>query len=304
MATFGAGATPTTFVPGTTLEQDQAALNAYLGGGGLNAELSKNPGISNLNDFLDTNKIMSPDQVAGLSPGTDFASIGSKFKDLGANFKNPAAASSMLSGMEVPDIPKFDAQFPSLNSMMSQHQPTLDGLMTGGETCSGALGLPAMVDFVGPVSGCPEIDAIVEQGATAETIADLNAMLDRSEALFDTAGIDLDATPATPTLGAHMRAATSLHSIGTETNGAGSEILRNMLPTGPVTIPGVGTFGGESTAFSESIKASMIEAKNNALMSANGISPPQYNPFEGLPSDPGQDNSLNSNNAQKLLGGS
>ena len=304
MATFGSGATPTAFRPGTTQEEDQAALNAFLSGGGLEAELSKNPGISNLNDFTNINKIMSPDQISGLAPGTDFASIGSKFKDLGANFKNPAAASDMLGSMEVPDVPKFDAQYPSLNSMMLQHQSTLDGLMTGGETCSGPLGLPAMVDFVGPVSGCPEIDDLIEQGATAETIAGINAMLDRSEALFETAGVDLDATPTTPTLSAHMRAATSLHSIGTETNGAGSGILNNLLPTGPVTIPGIGTFGGNSTAFSESIKASMIEAKNNALMSANGIRPPQYNPFEGQPSYPGKDSSLNSGAAQKLLGGS
>lgn len=249
------------------------------------------PKIGSLNDFLDLNKLAPPGDIAGLKGG--LTDIGSKFKDLGAKFKTGQAAQDMLSNMEVPDAPNFDGAFSSLNDMMTQHKPMLDSMSLGSSAIPGsgalaAVGLPSMSDFVGPVAGCPEIDALIEQGVTEETLSGIENMLARSGELFSAAGVDLDATPITQTLSTYMSAATSLHKIGAEANGAGSaDMIKNLIPSGSM--------------FGDSIKVALAEGKNNKLMAANGISPPQFNPFEGLPA--GGDANLSTESAQKLLGG-
>ena len=245
-------------------------------------------GIQNLAGFADVKNLVSPDKLTGLK--TDLQGMGSKMTDLGAKFKDSDAAKKMLQSVEKPDVPNYDGAFSSLSDMMSQHKPDLDALMGSG---SGALGLPNMTDFIAPITGGDEIQALVDNGVSIETIAGINAMLDRAEGLFDTAGIDLDAAPPVPNLGTYMSAATSLHKIGAENNGSGSlDAIKKLIPS-----------GANADKFSDSIRASLSEGKNNSLMMANGIKPPQYNPFEGVPSYAGDDSSLDTNAAGKLLGG-
>lgn len=251
-------------------------------------------GIASLNDFLDIKKLAPPGDISGLQGG--FTDIGSKFNDLGAKFKDSGAAQNMLNNMEVPDVPKFDGQFSGLKDMMNQHKSSLDSMSLGPNAIPGSgplasAGVPSMSDFVGPVAGCPEIDDLISQGVTEETLTGIENMIARSGELFESAGIDLDAAPVPQTLSSYMSAATSLHKIGAEANGAGSaDMIKNMIPS-----------GANANAFGDSIKVALAEGKNNKLMAANGISPPQYNPFEGLPA--GGDADISTANAQKIMGG-
>jgi hypothetical protein len=269
-------------------------------------------GIASLNDFLDVKKLAPPGDISGLQGG--LTDMGSKFKDLGAKFKDSGAAQNMLNNMEVPDVPNFDGQFSSLKDMMNQHKSTLDSMSLGANAIPGSgplasVGVPSMSDFVGPVAGCPEIDDLISQGVTEETLpvagcpeiddlisqgvteetlTGIENMIARSGELFQSAGIDLDAAPVSQTLSSYMTAATSLHKIGAEANGAGSaDMIKNMIPSG--------------SPFGDSIKVALAEGKNNKLMAANGISPPQFNPFEGLPA--GGDADISTANAQKIMGG-
>lgn len=248
-------------------------------------------GIASLNDFLDVKKLAPPGDISGLKGG--LTDVGSKFKDLGAKFKNSGAAQDMLNNMEVPDAPNFDNEFSSLKDMMNQHKATLDSMSLGTSAIPGSgplasAGVPSMSDFVGPVAGCPEIDDLISQGVTEETLTGIENMIARSGELFYSAGIDLDAAPASQTLSSYMNAATSLHKIGAEANGAGSaDMIKNMIPSG--------------SPFGDSIKVALAEGKNNKLMAASGIKPPQFNPFEGLPA--GGDADISTANAQKIMGG-
>ena len=264
------------------------------GAGQLAQPTALTPKISSLNDFLDLNKLAPPGDIAGLKGG--LTDVGSKFKDLGAKFKTGQAAQDMLGSMEVPAAPNFDSAFSSLNDMMTSHTATLNPLSLGASEIPGSgalasMGLPSMSDFVGPVAGCPEIDALIEQGVTDETLTGIENMLARSGELFSAAGVDLDAAPVTQTLSSYMTAATSLHKIGAEANGAGAaDMIKNLIPT-----------GANANAFGDSIKVALAEGKNNKLMALNGIKPPQFNPFEGIPA--GGDANLASKSAQTLLGG-
>ena len=264
------------------------------GAGQLAQPTALTPKISSLNDFLDLNKLAPPGDISGLKGG--LTDIGSKFKDLGAKFKNSQAAQDMLSNMEVPEAPKFDGAFSSLNDMMTQHKSVLDSMSLGATAIPGSgplasVGVPSMSDFVGPVAGCPEIDALIADGVTEETLAGIENMIARSSELFSAAGVDLDATPVPQTLSSYMSAATSLHKIGAEANGAGAaDMIKNLIPT-----------GANANAFGDSIKVALAEGKNNKLMSLNGIKPPQFNPFEGLPA--GGDANLTTESAQKIMGG-
>lgn len=123
---------------------------------------------------------------------------------------------------------------------------------------------------------------------SAEQIQKISDMCDRATGLFEAAGIDLDATPKAPTLSSLIKAATSLHKIGAESNGIGSaDTLKSMIPSGSM--------------FGDAIKTAMAEGQNLKAMAAAGIKPPQFNPFEGLPA--GGDADLSTASAQKMLGG-
>ena len=166
--------------------------------------------------------------------------------------------------------------------MMGGFKDDFDG-MTG--TGTGPLGIPSMQDFMGPVSGGAEVKALLS-GADASSIAGIQSMVDKSKNLFTAAGVDVTTTPPM-NLGSLMKAATSLHTIGAEANGAGSaDILKSMIPSG--------------SSFGDSIKTAMAEGNNLKVMGAAGIKPPSFNPFEGLPSAP---DNIGSEAAAKLLSG-
>jgi hypothetical protein len=246
-------------------------------------------GIKSLGDFADVKNIAPPTALAGLT--TDLKGMASKLGDLGANFKSPAAAAEMFNSIEIPDVPNFDNAYSSLGDMMSQHAGALDNMTLGasGIPCTGPLGTPSVEDFMSAVTGGPEIDALAEGTVSAEALEKLEASLDRAGGLLAAAGIDLDAAPpAIPSLGSLISAATSLQKIGAEANGAGSaDALKKMIPSGSV--------------FGDAVKTAMAEGKNLKAMAAAGISPPQFNPFDGLPA--GGDIDISTESAQRLLGG-
>ena len=127
-------------------------------------------GIKSLGDFADLKKLSPAGALKGLS--TDLSSIGTKLKDLGANFKNPAAAAAMFNKIEIPNVPNFDNAFGSLKDMMAQHASQLETMMLGGPgvVCTGPLGVPSVDDFMAPVSGGPEVAAITSGPITSVDI--------------------------------------------------------------------------------------------------------------------------------------
>ena len=328
-------------------------------------------GIGSLKDFLDVKKLAPPGDLAGLKG--DLTAMGDKFKDLGAKFKDSGAAQNMLGAMQVPKVPNLDAVPGGLSGLMASVKDQITS-MTG--TGSGPLGLPEVNDFMGAVTGSPEISALaggpitaasilsgsgpdgsdtysdvsgeydghgtgatfnvtVEDGVftgiavaaggegyvageqltisgailgglspendlvisissvgstplTSAQMASITAMVDKAESLFESAGIDIEipATPPKVGLGKIMAAATSLQKIGSDVSGSNPMgPLKNMLT---------------NDKFGDAMKCAMAEGKNNKLMAAAGIKPPQFNPFEGLPSAP---DNTSSADAAKLLGG-
>lgn len=236
--------------------------------------------ITSLKDFTDITKIVSPEKLQGVS--TDLVGMGEKLKDMGAKFKDSDAAKSLFDSVSKPDAPNYDKAFTSLGDMMGQFKNDFEG-MTG--TGNGPLGLPSMQDFMKPLTGGSEVTALLKK-IDSSTISGIQNMVTNSQNLFSAAGIDVTATPPAG-LGALLQSATSLHKIGAEANGAGSaDVLKSMIPAG-------NTFG-------DAINAAMAEGKNLKAMSAAGIQPPSFNPFEGLPSAP---ENISSAEAAKLLGG-
>lgn len=245
--------------------------------------------IGSLKDFTDIKNLVSKDKLEGLKG--DLTAMGEKMKDLGANFKDSDAAKNLMSSIDKPAAPNLDGKFASLKDMMAEHSQELANLTVGtsGVPCTGPLGVPSMQDFMGPAAGGAEVKALLTGTIDANAIANLNGMVNKSTELFTAAGIDIAEVPKL-NLGTLMNAATSLQKIGAEANGAGSaDIIKQMIPT-----------SGNGVVFGDAIKSAMAEGKNLKAMSAAGISPPQFNPFEGLPSAP---ENIGSQAAVNLLGG-
>jgi hypothetical protein len=243
-------------------------------------------GIQSLKDLGDYTKTADPGAVKGLT--TDAAGIAGKFSDMGASFPNMGSASSMLSKISVPSIPSLDAAAPTLNSLTSGLSSQLNS-MTGASLSTalspnlGPNGLPSITDFAQSVAGGPAFTNILSSGVTVDTIAALEAATSKATSLFSTAGVDLTAPPPAG-LGSAMSFATNLHKFGTNSEMSG--LLGNMA------VPG--------TQYGDSIKASLAEGRNKALMAQNGIPPLNFN---NLPTYTGEDSSLNTNAGAKLLGG-
>jgi hypothetical protein len=245
-------------------------------------------GVQSLGDLGNITKSIKPADLAGLK--TDAAGIAQKFSDMGAKFPNMSSASNMLSKISIPEIPSLDAAVPDLGAMMgaADISGTLKS-MTGADLSSalspnlGPGGLPSMTDFIQGIAGGPAFTNILSGGISADSIAALAASTAKSQGLLAASGIDLSVPPL-PSLGASMNFATSLHKFGTNSEISG--LLGNMA------VPG--------NKFGDSIKASLAEGKNKALMLQNGIPPLNFN---NLPSYTGQDSSLNTNAAAKIVGG-
>jgi hypothetical protein len=224
--------------------------------------------------------LVDPKQLTGLN--TDLSGMGTKFNDLGAKFKDSAAAKDMLSNIQKPGATNFTGAYSSLGGLMGEFSADF-GSITGKDLTGS---LPKVSDFTMAVSGGEEIDAIAGGDINSSTIAALQTKINNSTSLFATAGIDID-TPPTVGLSTLMGAATSLHKIGADGSGAAAMApLANMMT---------------NDVFGDSIKVALAEGKNNKLMAANGIMPPVYNPFEGLPSSSENNSSAD---AARLLGGS
>ncbi len=242
--------------------------------------------IKNLNDLTDLTKLASPGDVAGLKGG--LTDIATKFSDLGASFPSPSAAAGMLNNIEVPSIPSLNSAATSLPSFTAGLDiKSLTGSGVGLSALNGADGLPNITDFTHAVSGGPELAALAAFGnnMTEAQITALENSLSKSQALLSTAGVELSELPGT-NLTTSLTFATSLHKYGA-TGGDLADTLKSMARAG--------------SPFGDSIKASLAEGKNKALMMANGIRPPNFGetPFKNFPS--AADNSLS--NGSTLLGG-
>jgi len=229
-------------------------------------------GIQNLKDLGDPTKLADPSAIAGLTGGV--SGLTSHLTDIGAGtLKDAGAAGSLFNQIQSVQTPLHTAAFPSLNSLITKNQPTLN-VMTG--SGSGPLGLPNMTDFTQHLAGGPSITSFLKTVTTdaASAIALLSTSIAGAVNLItNVAGVDLTSPPPN-TLGTSMSFAKSLHKFGADTSGSGvSDILHNLANTA--------TPGGEA------IKASLAEGKNNKLLADNGIPPVQTTP---PPPEPGATN--------------
>jgi hypothetical protein len=238
-------------------------------------------GIQGLKDLSDYTKTANPADTAGFA-GMD--SLTSKFKDMGAgSVVDASKASSFFGSIQKVPTPLTNAANPTLNSLITEHTPFIQNLI-------GSSTVPSAQDFLGPVAGCSELDALETDGVTDDKVTALNTKLASTNTFLSAAGITTATAPATQTLGGVMGFATKLHTYGkdTSTGGIGS-MLKNMA--------------NSSTKYGEAVKASLAEGKNNDLLSANGIGPLKTNPFEGVPAYAGTDSSLATNAGAKMMGG-
>jgi hypothetical protein len=270
------GAPTTTGFPTTT--GSSTASTAF--GASQAPDVGNAGGIQSLKDLSDYTKTANPADTAGFA-GMD--SLTSKFKDMGAgSVVDASKASTFFGSIQKVDTPLTNAANPTLNSLITEHTPFIQNLI-------GSSTVPSAQDFLGPVAGCSELDALAD-GVTADKVTALNTKLASTNTFLSAAGITTATAPATQTLGGVMGFATKLHTYGKDasTGGIGS-MLKNMA--------------NSSTKYGEAVKASLAEGKNNDLLSANGIGPLKTNPFEGVPAYAGDDSSLATNSGAKLLGG-
>jgi len=243
-------------------------------------------GIQSLKDLSDYTKLANPADTAGFTGGAD--GLASKFSDMGGGkIVDATAASSVLGSIQSVTTPLTNAAAPTLNALMTQNSSTISGLIGSG---SGKFGVPNANDFIHSVSGGAVYDDI-NKGVTADNIAALNSKISQSTSLFSTAGITTAAAPATQNLTGVMSFATKLPQYGKDLSTGGlGDSLRSMA--------------NGASQYGEAVKASIAEGKNNSILQANGMGPLKTNPFEGVPSYTGDDGSLQTGSAAKLLGGS
>jgi hypothetical protein len=213
--------------------------------------------LNSLNDLTDINKTVPASVRAGVT--TDLAGIGSKFSDMGASFKTPADASTMLNNIQIPSVPKLDAAAPTLPALMGGTVNVQS--LTG--TGRGPGGLPCIKDFTHSVSSGPEIDAIAGGDLSTSAMGNLNTAVNKSYDLMAKAGIDLTVAP-TNSLSSIKGFSNNLHRMGADTSGTGLQDVLNGMATNDV--------------YGDAVVNSLIEGKNKALMSANGIKTPSFNP--------------------------
>ena len=237
-------------------------------------------GIQGLKDLSDYTKTANPADTAG------FAGMGeltTKFKDMGGGtIIDAVKAPSFFANIQKVPTPLVNSAHPTLNSLMSSHSSTIQNLI-------GSSTVPTAQDFLGPVAGCTELDALAE-GVTDDRVTALNTKLATTSTFLTKADITAVTSSATQSLSGVMGFATKLPTYGKETSeGSIGTMLRNMANT--------------STKYGEAVKASLAEGKNNDLLGANGMGPLKTNPFEGVPAYAGTDSSLATNAGAKIMGG-
>ena len=237
-------------------------------------------GIQGLKDLSDYTKTANPADTAG------FAGMGeltTKFKDMGGGtIIDSLNAPSFFGSIQKVPTPLVNSAHPTLNSLMSSHSSTIQNLI-------GSSNVPTAQDFLGPVAGSAELDALAE-GVTDDRVAALNTKLTTTDAFLTKADITTVTSSATQSLSGVMGFATKLPIYGKETSeGSIGIMLSNMANT--------------STKYGEAVKASLAEGKNNDLLGTNGMGPLKTNPFEGVPAYAGTDSSLATNAGAKIMGG-
>jgi len=237
-------------------------------------------GIQGLKDLSDYTKTANPADTAGF---TGSEALCGKFKDMGAGrIVDASKAPSFFANIQKVPTPLVNSAHPTLNSLMSSHSSTIQNLI-------GSSTVPTAQDFLGPVAGCSELDALAE-GVTDDKITALNTKLSTTNTFLTKADITTVTAPATQSLTGVMSFATKLPTYGKEASeGSIGTMLKNMANT--------------STKYGEAVKASLAEGRNNDLLGTNGIGPLKTNPFEGVPAYAGEDSSLATNAGAKLLGG-
>lgn len=237
-------------------------------------------GMQGLKDLSDYSKTADPGGTAGFAGMEDLTT---KFKDMGGGTLIDAVkAPSFFAAIQKVPTPLVNSAHPTLNSLMASHSSTIQDLI-------GSTTVPTAQDFLGPVAGSAELDALAAE-VTDERVSALNTKLATTSTFMDTAGLTTVTSSATQRLSGVMGFATKLPTYGKEiSEGSIGTMLRNMANT--------------STKYGEAVKASLAEGKNNDLLGANGMGPLKTNPFEGLPAYAGDDSSLSTNAGAKLLGG-
>ena len=237
-------------------------------------------GMQGLKDLSDYTKTANPADTAG------FAGMGeltTKFKDMGGGtIIDAVKAPSFFADIQKVPTPLVNSAHPTLNSLMASHSSTIQNLI-------GSSTVPTAQDFLGPVAGSAELDALAE-GVTDERVSALNTKLATTSTFLTKADITAVTSSATQSLSGVMSFATKLPTYGKEASeGSIGTMLRNMANT--------------STKYGEAVKASLAEGKNNDLLGANGMGPLKTNPFEGVPAYAGTDSSLATNAGAKIMGG-
>lgn len=274
--TGGSGTAPTT--TGFPTTQGTSSQGGSFGSEQIQGQTGT--GIQGLKDLSDYTKTANPADTAGF---TGMDTLCGKFKDMGGgSVVDASKAPSFFSSIQKVPTPLVNSAHPTLNSLMLSHSSTIQNLI-------GSSTVPTAQDFLGPVAGCAELDALAE-GVTDDRISALNTRLATTSTFLTKADITTVTAPATQTLNGVMSFATKLPAYGKEMNeGSVGSMLRNMANT--------------STKYGEAVKASLAEGQNNDLLGANGIGPLKTNPFEGVPAYAGTDSSLNTNAGARLLGG-
>ena len=227
-------------------------------------QLGISPGgsIANLKDLTDLSKLAPTGSglgLPGMSALPDMKAMASKFSDMGAKFTSPSAAASMLGGIQIPSVPNLEAAAPSLSGLMGSMSTNIKSMVSGGLPITGSV--PSMTDFMQHVAGGPHIDAL-NADINIDTITALDTSVTQTSSALTNIGIDITSPPM-PSMGSAMSFATGLHKFGADTSGSGvADVLGGMANPG--------------SAFGDSIKASLAEGKNKALMAAQGISPLKF----------------------------
>jgi len=237
-------------------------------------------GMQGLKDLSDYTKTANPADTAGF---TGMGELTTKFKDMGGGtIIDAVKAPSFFADIQKVPTPLVNSAHPTLNSLMASHSSTIQNLI-------GSSTVPTAQDFLGPVAGSAELDALAE-GVTDERVSALNTKLATTSTFLTKADITAVTSSATQSLSGVMSFATKLPTYGKEANeGSIGTMLRNMANT--------------STKYGEAVKASLAEGKNNDLLGANGMGPLKTNPFEGVPAYAGTDSSLATNAGAKIMGG-
>jgi len=218
--------------------------------------------LTSLLDLTDIVKLVPASKRTGLVAG--LKTMGQKFADMGASFKLPADAAKMLRSITIPDATKLNGQS-SIASLVTSLGSAISSA-TG--TGSNPNGLPNVTDFTQPVSGGVNVNAVIStiqstvgDNYTAQestVVTGLTSMVEKSQSLFDLAGIDLINSPTI-----------SLTTIVSLAGGIGQFGIDTMQSNVANVVIAMTT----NDLYGDAVKSTIAEAVNTQQMIAAGIKP-------------------------------